>query len=253
MTDGTEEFDPFKGESGFKDDYDGVVEEAWFAAGDYGVNLHLKIIADDGEEVENRYPTGPDWETFDGGDTVEHPKGERKGFNKNTRYFQLIGTAMGLEGVEGLLRERSRALDGKGPKAAALWKGLKFHWNVMTESKTFKDKDTQEKVTKDVSTVLPTAFLGTSEGSVPTATPAASAPAASPGTPVASAEVPAPASDSTQAIPPNLLVPLKAAAKQAATFTEFADAAMEVPGVLENNDVMGKIVDEAFYTSLRAG
>ena len=246
MSNVEKEFDPFAGESGFKDDYDGMVDDAWFATQEnYGdtVMLHLKVVADDGEEVENRYPCGPDWATYDGGETVEHTKGDRKGFNKNTRYFGLIEAAMGLAGVEEVLRRRSAELAGKGPKAAALWKGLRFHWNVKTETKKFKDRDTGEMIERDVSVVLPTVFLGEGAGTTSPAATGSPSPAAA----AAPAATPAPSAD----IDPGLRMQLQSAARKAGTYADFCDLALEIPGVVENQTVMGLVATEEFYASLK--
>jgi hypothetical protein len=80
MTD--DEFDPYAGSSGLKDDFDGVIVDAWAELDTQNAgnrtNAWLKILADDGEEVSNRYGLGSDWASYDGGETIEHPKGARE-------------------------------------------------------------------------------------------------------------------------------------------------------------------------------
>lgn len=262
----TEEFDPFATETGFKSDYDGVIEDAWFATSEKGgdnIMFFASIKADDGEEVENRYSCGGDWATYDGGETVEHPKGSRKGFNSQTKYAGLLAAAMTCEGAEGVLRERSmsgpKTDDGipLGPRSAALWKGTKWHWIAVEKDYDFPDKEKPgERVTGKSITVKPTAFLGVvgdaAAGGTATSTgvPAASS---TPGVPAASSTpaATAPSAASTTEVPADLLGPLTAAAKAAPDFNSFIDAAMEISGVPENGDVMGKVADEAFYASLK--
>lgn len=250
------EYDPFKGETGLKDDYDGVVEDAWFATQDnYGdvVMLHLKVRVDDpartdnGEEVETRYPCGPEWATYDGGETVEHPKGAKKGFNNNTRYMKMIVAAMQIPELEAELRRRSRDSGGMGPKRADIWKGIKCHWKIETEHLKFKDRETQEMIERDVNTVVPTAFLGVG-GETGTSVPSGTSPAASPA--ATSAASPAATPDG---IPPAIAMTLRGLAKNAANHGEFADAAMEVDGVLSDPTIMQKIADEGYFASLKAG
>lgn len=263
MTDNEQPFDPFAGESGLKDDYDGVIEDAWFGTNDkYGdtVLLHLALRADDGDEVENRYPCGPDWATYDGGATVEHPKGGAKMFNVNTRVMSLIKAMMATE-AESVLRERSKAGPVQnderkgdlpaGPKAASLYKGLRFHWNAHKEMKGYKDKETGEWKDQEVTIVLPTAFLGVEDGSdaaggATGSTSTAASPSAS--TPAPAAATPPPSNSN-----PVLIAALKQVAKTAPDYNAFVDGAMEVEGVMADNDLMGKVADEAFYQSLRAG
>lgn len=147
-----DEYDPFRTDSGFKDDFDGEVVEAWFSTDpQYNSGKTLlyfcKVLADDGEEVENRYGTGTGWNSYDGGITAEHEKDTAdrpKAFQNGTAYAEFFATAMEA-GAEEELRRRSREeLNNQGPRNANLMKGLRFHWEVKTEKRNIKDRETQE-------------------------------------------------------------------------------------------------------------
>lgn len=276
-----DEYDPFKTDSPFKDDYDGEIVEAWFGiAENYGDNLlaFLKVVADDGEEVENRYGMGGGWNSFDQGETVEHEKAtpdNPKHFINTTAYAQLMAAAM-ESGAEDELRRRSRdELNNMGPRAAALWKGLKFHWEVKTETGTRKDRTTGEQVPWTSNRVLPTKFLGVAgsataspvsqtaqaapqpastgaEGTTATSGTDASPPPAQPGT---TQPTEAAASNGGggvwDTIPPALQVPIKAMATSQ-DYSSWVDSVMALPGVLDNAMLVSALGDEALYNSLRA-
>lgn len=261
-TDEESAYDPFKGESGFKDDYDGTIVDAYFDPGDLGTQLILKINADDGEEVESRYACGgTDWTTYDGGETVEHPKGNTKGFNKNSKMFRLIDAAMSCGGdAETTLRARAQqgpVKDGVplGPKSAAIWKGLKFHWMNEEKPYEFKDRQDETKTVKGVAVVsLPKAYLGEGVAAGNTATSGlpgpSSAPPASSTAQTPSAPTPTPTPTSLS-IDPAMKVKLMAAAKKADDHSTFCDLAMEIDGVVENEAVMAAIVDEGFFAGMK--
>src|SRR5215831_5579301 len=150
--------DEFDTDKGIKEDYDGVVKEAYFQAfEDQGVNLVLMNVADDGEEVEQRYRVGTDWASFDGGVTIEHPN--KHIIRSNSQLATLVERAFAA-GAETQIRERSSANRSLGPRTAQLWPGLRFHWDVEEVPYDFKDRKTGEQVKGTSYKSYPTRFLG---------------------------------------------------------------------------------------------
>lgn len=252
----TDTFDPFHLDSGVKENFDGQVADAWFGQTDNAGDtlfLFLKILADDGEEVERRYSCGDGWKTFDGGITAEHPS--RQYFQNNSNLGILLTRAFAVGG-EDALRKRSADLDNKGPKAAKLWSGFRAHWDVERETFKIKDKDTGEMVERERVLVLPTQFLSmvdaaAASGSAPGAQNASGSSQAPPisGTPDASSnggEVP-PAFATVNA---GMQQMIRSLAKQH-DYGSWIDKVMALPGVIENDKLMAGISDEAFYTQLR--
>lgn len=178
-----DQFDPFRGDTGLKDDFDGYVADGHWATDPRNTRDpqalfgYLTIQADDGEEVEPRYSTGAGWSSFDGGHVAEHEKDNerRRGFNVNTGYFEVFSTAMNVGAEDEMRRRSTQELQGQGPRAIdGLWKGLKFHWEVKTETRKIRDRDTQEEREITTNRLLPTAFLGVVGAATATQGPATS-------------------------------------------------------------------------------
>lgn len=286
-------YDEFSGGTGLVDDYDGTITDAFFST-DANYNngqtlcLHLEVATDDtsNPEVVNLYPCGPDWASYDDGETAEHPKGEKQRFNGNTKVMKLIAAAIatGPE-AEAEMRRRSRELfNGLGHRYAALWKGMKFHWNVQTEDVKFTDK-MGKLVERQTNVVVPTAWLGVDEsippmarsggsaaGNTATSSTSSSSTANAPSTqPAAATSSAAPeaattttgasgngASQAPQA-PDDVLSTLDAEASaklrlaaKTQDYPTFVDSALEIPGIPTNAAVVSKLGDENFYLSLRA-
>lgn len=157
----SDQFDPFKPESGLKGDYIGSIVDAYFEPTQYGTVLQLKKLdVETNEEVTDRYGCGPDWATYDGGASIHHPSGVTKGFNGATAMSELI-VASFKAGAEDVMRARSAQLyQNRGPMYAAFWKGLQFHWDVISEQKSFKDRETGEQKSQMVNRILPSKFIG---------------------------------------------------------------------------------------------
>lgn len=196
-----EEYDieSFRPGSNLKEDFDGTITAAAFEKSENAQNYacHMVIMGDDGEEVEGFYGCGSDWVSYDGGASVEHPKGASHKFNNQTAYAEFNVFAMvGFEGdvndpnsrplpwpkgnetYQGpgalkVLSERNRAANGRGPQIASTWVGLRFHFDVITR-KTYQRKvtknadgsETTEWLDSTVERMLPTRFLGLAGGSV---------------------------------------------------------------------------------------
>jgi hypothetical protein len=168
----SEEFDSYKPATGFKDDFDGTIRMAKFVKGANNENYSFQpvIDADDGEEVESSYGVGSDWASYDGGATVEHPKGYEKGFHQSTAYSQWIVHALEC-GAEEVLRERNRAVEGRGAQYGSTWDKLRFHFEIMKVPvqrpvvKTVKAPDGTEREervweSQETDRMFPTKFLG---------------------------------------------------------------------------------------------
>jgi len=123
-----DEFDPYKPGSGLKSDFDGWIKDGVFASESYGTNIILMCDCDDGEEYAVRYSIGSGWESYDAGETVQHPAGPRQLFSGNTAYSDFMVAAMEV-GARDVLYERVKA--GAGPRFASNYNGLGFHWDMV--------------------------------------------------------------------------------------------------------------------------
>ncbi|KKN17445.1 hypothetical protein LCGC14_0965740 [marine sediment metagenome] len=152
--------------SGLLDDFRFTIEEAWFSTHEkYGdaVLLFLRGFAeqqdDDGnlvvvdDEQTLQYSTGDGWEITSGGREVTHAAGKTT-FVNNTNMGRLI------DAVVGLGDEVIEELGSRGETYEAdTWENLIFH--VERKSFSYKDRDTEEKVSYEVP--LPIDFLGVHE------------------------------------------------------------------------------------------
>lgn len=255
----SEQYDPFHLDSGVKENFDGTVVDGHFgktdSAGDT-LFLMLKILADDGEEVDRRFSCGEGWQTFDGGATAEHST--RKYFSNNSNLGILVTKAFATGG-EDALRKRSAELDDRGPRDARLWVGFRAHWDVERETFKMKDNDAKSEtfgqmVERERVLVIPTAFIdmiqpaaaqqaGSQAAQAP---PTISGSGESSGDSAAVGEIP-PAFATVNA---GMQQMIRSLAKQH-PYTDWIDKVMSLPGVIENDKLMAGISDEAFYTQLR--
>lgn len=182
--------DPFQGGSGFKEGPAVIVESYFTKPTDYnrGQTLCLmlkKVYEEDGEEVIDRYSCGNEFDSYDDGETAEHPKDtdrKKHPFNVNSAIQELVNRTFALgrevdhtvpnaqfpEGrpvteVEVMMRERSNALGGLGSRHASIWKGLKLDWKTFTETKPIRDKETGKTEERTWNRSMPVAFLGVFE------------------------------------------------------------------------------------------
>lgn len=248
--------DEFALDPGIKSNYDGVVVDEWFGTRDSTGNslyLFLKIRADDGEEVEQRFTCGEDWASFDGGKTAEHPS--KKHFNNNSNVGRLVSAYMSIAEAE--VRARSKELNGLGPKAAGLLHGFKFHWDAFEDSFTPREKNEDGTAKPDITftRVLPTKFLGIEGVSNPTAATGEQAGSTGPApasgtTPAAEAQTPTGDAGPLSTTTPEISAQIRVLAKSK-PYSEWVDAVMGLTGVIENATLMVALGDEAFYTQLR--
>lgn len=207
-------------ETGLLDDYTGTIVEAWFGV-DANYNpdatlLFWKFKVDDppsdlpdGETTE-RFPVGKGWQSFDGGDTIEDP--ERPGrvtLHAQSTYRRVIRTCLEEFGMGTILENRGSALN------ASVWQGLKFHM-------ARKEFDYGGEIGKK-SRVYPAEFLGVEGEAAPAA---------------------APATNGSAAVDEELLAELKRVRADASDFPSFVDAAMELPGVVSNGNLVRSLASQ---------
>ena len=245
--------DEFTGDSGLKDDYDGVIVESEFEQSERGNwQLHIKVAADDGDEVEYRYSVGgkdKGWTSYDGGETIQGATPKSK-FHDNSGYQQFIYKVMDTEAADEL-RERSASLyERRGPFHAALWMGLRFHWDVVTE-KGRRANEAGDWEERDVQVSRPTKFLGVTslEGGQPK-------PAKSNITPMPT-QAQTPSTNGAVEISEGDLKILTRLAVTNDTHEAFVDAVMEASGAngesfLKNKPVMKAVGKKDWYESVRS-
>jgi hypothetical protein len=277
-----DEFDPFAPGSNLRDNFDGVtrcVFEKSENSDNY--NAHMYILATDGDEVESFLSLGKDWVSYDGGKSVEHPRGEATKFNAQTTYSEFIVFAMGgfdgdkenpderpaplekgLGGAE-VMRARNRELNNRGPQVAAIWDDLLWHFDVVKRhgrQRVVSQVDGKERVEwLDIvqERMMPTRFIGVRghQESFPVDAPPAPAPApagaASPSAPVAGVH---PALADLDQTDRNALTTLA----RERSFGDFVDLVMALPSasggtMLDKPKVIQALSDEGFYNTLRGG
>lgn len=237
--------DEFTYDKGIKDDYDGVILDAWFGIPDGSgdrTHLILKKLADDGEEVEDRYPVGQEWASFDGGKTVEHASKTRM---RSDAGVATLTTKAFECGAEEVLRERSAANNSLGGKSSALWPGLKFHWTVESKPFSFKDQTTGELVEGVSNRSYPDKFLGIVDVPAGGEGGGASSTASSTG-----GDNPTSATDPLDGVDPAIATKLKILA-QTKPYSEWVDEALALTEVRDNATLLSALGDEGFYNKLK--
>ena len=231
-----EERSTWETETGLPDDFEFTVTDAAFlksAEFKNGEILFLNLTGDTDElgEHEIRVACGPGWESLDGGKTARHESGNpKKGFNANTHMGLWIDRCVKELDLGSTLGPRGEATDAK------VWVGLKFH--MKQKQFGFKNNQTGEDVS--YSRLLPEAFLGDGSG-------------AGASKPAAKAEKAATNGSSNGAAGKVLMAKLTALAKKHDTHEEFVDAAMQLDGVTDDDEILNRVIDEsALYASARA-
>jgi hypothetical protein len=259
-----EEYDEFRTTTGLKDDYDGIVTDAYFGkpqSGGDNLMSFLKVTADDGDEVELRYGLGKDWESYDAGKTVEHPRD--KYFNNRTAWAEFFTAAMKVGAKEELGR-RSATLERRGPRDSRLFLGMRFHFNVITEHMNLPVRDELGQPKRDergqiitqvvdVPRTMPTKYLGTEADQAPKSRKSGTTRTAKP-TPAAEASEPDVTAANGDAPPFGLekaqYVKLKAKAKTM-THDAWMDWVTDQEEFVENDELVSTVGDADFYESLK--
>lgn len=256
----------WKTTSGLLDGQEGLIEEAWWATSvdvqdGKVLLLHFKVLAEDGEEHELKYTCGDGWESVDGGKTAHDEKGNAgRLFHKRSNVGLLIDLLVGDEdkpgpkvmpkeikglGLADLLSKRGEAYEAK------TYEGLRFFWEAL-ELDYGINRETKEPMVTEKT--FPTKFLGIGEeGAKVGKRDAAKKVKGDERDPQPSdadekaAKIQA-AKDAAKAKAngggQTLRDQLVAIAKESGTHAEFIDQAMEVDGVIDDEDLMAEIVEE---------
>lgn len=217
-------------ESGLLTGYVGVVTDAWFAANDrFGsVQLNLKQTTDSPSSPEwtEQLNVGDQWESFDGGKTIENKENaDKKNVHANSRYgeFQAAILACGTP---------ISALVGKGgPLVAETYLGLSWKWDEVSKDYDVKDRETGEQKKGTSHYNMPSEYLG--EGAVPS-----------------SADPEAGSTSVLDGLPDVLVTGLTEARAASGSPAEFIDKAIGLDGVVGNDILVKAIADESLYKEL---
>lgn len=226
-------------ETGLPDDFEYTIKDAAFlksAEVKNGEVLFLQLTGDtdEGDEYELRIQCGPGWESLDGGKTARHESGNaKKGFNSNAHYGLWIDRCIKELNIGEVLGAKGEATEAK------VWVGFKFH--LKQKQFGFKNSQTGEDVS--YSRLLPEAFLG--EAGSASSKPAAKSEPATNGSASNGA--------SNGAGNKVLMAKLKAEAKKHDTHEAFVDAAMEIAGVTDDDDILNSVIaEDGIYALARA-
>jgi len=255
-----DEFDPYKPGSGLKSDFDGWIKDGVFASENYGTNIILMYDCDDGEEYAVRYGIGAGWESYDAGETVQHPSGPRQLFSASTGYSDFMVFAMEA-GAKDILYERVRS--GAGPRFAANYNGLGFHWDMVDRPTRRPKVDEMGVRVKDdrgrdvwenavTQRLLPVRFLGVRDvqSHLPGTGSAATSTVASHPTTVTS--------DPLAALDVVTAAKVRKAATNAADYISFVDEMLELTdgndaSIMDHDEIKEALANEDWYASLHKG
>ena len=251
-----EEYDSFKPGTGLFEGEATIVVAA-FVREPQRENYSVVFDLDSGEQI--RYGLGSKWESYDGGETVEHPDGERKLFSNQSAYSSFM-THAAEAGAREIMLERSKAVAGQGAKHASTWLRMRFLFEPVEVPIRSRHEDfLADGITPNpqagtwyndtTNRSLPTKFLGLTGVSGSTASAAPTAPSA-----------PSVTSSSTTD-PLSVLDPVTAgkvrkAATDAADYNAFVDAILmltdtEGSAIMEHSIIGQHLADENWYISLK--
>jgi hypothetical protein len=216
--------DDFDTDPGIKDNYVGTIIDASFQPGERGTSLQLRTLAEDGAEVVSFYSIGADWQSYDGGETIEHATKEK--VRADSQLATLVDRAMKC-GAEKEIRARSDANGKLAQKTSKLWPGLTFHWIVVGKPYDFKDRETGEQVTGTTLRQYPDEFIGVGD-------------------------IPATNSDTTTEAapkPPDEILAMLTENANSMSYQEWLDAGLQNDWVRSN--MLSALSDEGYYNSLK--
>jgi hypothetical protein len=240
-------------DSGLKEDFTGTIFEAeWVQGQRGGYSLQLKILADDEEVVQVNLGAGKDWVSYDGGESVKGP-GPRAKFNERSGMWRWISAAVKAGAGDELKRRDRERFNGKGPLYAAVWLGLRFHFDVVKEPGDRPDEKGEWKpVEGGIPAIRPVKYLGSGEESEKE-TPKVETQK------LTRTKRPAPTTTPSNGadISENDLEILKGLATRHNDYGQFADAVMETEdsaGVVfaKNRNVMMRLSREEWFEELRS-
>jgi hypothetical protein len=184
---------------------------------------------------------GEDWVSHDGGKTVSNPNDVK--FGRRSRVQEMIDRVLGLKGSEfegqALIPEGhpDDVFEDADPRDASLWIGLKFKMGpVEREVEVPDDADPRKRVKRTISYDMPLEYLGKGDGQ-----PVPASPAAAPGAPVPGTVVEPVAAATNPAV---LKARLTGLAKSSSSFESFTAAALEIPGVADDAELLNSVFDE---------
>ena len=222
--------------TGLKSDFDGTIRDAMFTVDPASgrASLILEVDCNDGEEWIGRYSVGNDWDTFDGGETVQHPRGDGQRFNSSTAYSDFIVHAV-ESGAKDILLAKDKEFNGQEARHAATWRGLSFHWVASARpSRTQNAQGVWEA--SSVNRTLPVTFRGALD-----TRRAAPAPSAT--------------TDPLSGLDAVTAGKVRKAAREAGDYNAFVDAMLgltddeDVP-IMERLDIGVAVADESWYKAL---
>lgn len=231
------ERDEFSWDIGIKENYDGTISnETLFKQQDRGNwTLTLVIDADDGDRPTINLSVGgadKGWTSVNGGETLVNTFNKEAKYHVKSTIAQFINSAIDA-GASEELKARSRELNNNGPYEAALWWGMRFHFDAVEEEQNRRDEKTGEWNPQKVQVTKPIKYLGMADQAAET-------------------------SQSTDGIDEDDMRTLVILAAQHDDRGKFADAVMKTPGkdgdpMLRNKAIMAKLSDKAFWDTLKAG
>lgn len=251
--------DTYELSAGLHDDTNVKVEFATFRTDPQYNNgktllLVLAMTPDDGTDTfEHMLSIGGDWQTPDGGFTVQHPSSAQRKFNKTSNYGKWLTACEALPALWDVITDRGPATD------ARVWEGLRFHVSVHEEERTFNGETTTRPV------MLPDVFLGVEGASVVgqrpqpqqlTQQPATATPAMTPQERIAAARAAAaskPAQQSNLGLADEQHAQLVTLAQSSSDHQDFLIKALDLDWVIADDELMTTLGDpDSFYASHRS-
>lgn len=226
-----EEYDSYEVSTGLIDHFTGTVIGAMFGIrANYSETNYLMLWTieldnpGDFPQVESgqmteQFSIGPEWESLDGGQTVEYPGNPEKKFNGNTQYGQIITRA-----VEWGMKDRLKA---KGPTTnAEIWVGERFEFKAETR-RSFKNQ-AGETVSPGPK-IMPVAYLG------------------------ANTEIQnVPMFDmSSLGLEPDQETELRKVAAESGNYGQFLDGAMKLTWVTGNASMVTALADQSLWQAIK--
>lgn len=246
----TDEFDPFKGDTGLFEGL-GRIEGVFFGKQGNVANYsaQVTVVDENGDSHELFYGLGGEWQSFDGGESVEHPRGENKSFSNQSAYFDFITSAMDAGGADEMRRRNRELFNNHGPMHGKFWRDLVFDFEVV-ERKTRRPNEEGVWVDAVGNRVLPTKFHGVQGDSSATKASGDRVPSS----PSASGSQPTTVDDGLGLSEADR-GRLKALAVSK-SYPDFVDAVTDLTdsngeSMVANAPLMQALADEGFYNSLR--
>lgn len=212
-------------ETGLLTGYTGTVTDAWFAPNERfaGWQLMLKQTTDSALHPEwtEQLRVGEQWESFDGGQTIENKDNpEKKNVHMNSRYGEFQ-TRMIECGVT------PQQLRAKGtPREAKTWVGFVITWGEVSKDYSMEREGKQVE--------------GKSRYNMPVAVQAESGATIFTNAPVQSTGQ----SSALDGVSEELATALREARAASSSHSEFVDKAIGLTGVVGNDTLVRAIADE---------